>query len=37
VEIRFQSPKLHRRGKARVLSKIYSSVGMLCLILAVIF
>jgi hypothetical protein len=39
VEIRFQSPKLLGRGKARVLSKMYSSVGVLylCPILAVIF
>jgi hypothetical protein len=39
VEIWFQSPKLLGRGKARVLSKTYSSVGVLnlCPILAVIF
>ncbi len=39
VEIRFQSPKPLGRGKARVLSKMYSSVGMLklCPILAVLF
>jgi hypothetical protein len=39
VEIRFQSPKPLGRGKARVLSKMYSSVGVLnlCPMLAVFF
>ncbi len=38
-KIRFQSQKALGRGKARVLSKMYSSVGVLnvCPILAVIF
>jgi hypothetical protein len=39
VDIRFQSPKPLGRGEARVLSKMYSSVGVLylCPVLAVIF
>jgi hypothetical protein len=40
VEIRFQSQNPLGRGKARVLSKMYNSVGVLnlrCPILAVIF